>query len=144
MGQATGSGLVIVSSTQPRQQAQAGLFPKLFAHAVRSRATAGHSPDTLSVNAVVQQMNDHPDRPGYQRISLSLVGLSGEPPAFLANPRHSTWLSDVYLAVQQAAEFDEQAQRRETEFTNRLLMRNVREQDPPIPRLTSARAERTR
>ncbi|MFF9727080.1 caspase family protein, partial [Streptomyces gardneri] len=122
-GQEAGSGLVIVSSAQPRQQAQAGLFPQLFAHAVRNRATAGHSPETLSVNSVVQQMNDHPDRPGYQRISLSLVGLSGEPPAFLANPRHSARLTDVDLAVQQAAEFDEQAQRRETEFTNRLLMR---------------------
>ncbi|MFF4427054.1 caspase family protein [Streptomyces sp. NPDC001549] len=122
-GQATGSGLVIVSSAQPRQQAQAGIFPMLFAHAVRSRATAGHSPDALAVPAVVQQMNNHPDRPGFQHISLSMVGMSGEPPAFLANPRHSTRLTDVDLAVQQAAEFDEQAQRRETEFTNRLLIR---------------------
>ncbi|SDN05782.1 caspase family protein, partial [Streptomyces wuyuanensis] len=122
-GQATGSGLVIISSAQPHQQARAGLFPHLFAQAVGSPATAGHGPEALSVSTVVQQMNDHPDRPGYQRTGLTLVGLTGEPPAFLANPRHSTRLTGVDLAVQQAAQFDEQARRRDTELTRRLLVR---------------------
>ncbi|WP_262371272.1 caspase family protein [Streptomyces sp. WAC01526] len=122
-GQTTGSGLVVVSSAQPHQQAKAGAFPHLLTEAVASQATAGHGPDTLSVSAVVQQMNDHRDRPTYQRIGLALIGLTGEPPAFLPNPRHSTRLTDVDLAVQQAAEFDEQARRRDTEFTTRLLVR---------------------
>ncbi|MYS94045.1 MULTISPECIES: caspase family protein, partial [Streptomyces] len=122
-GQDTGSGLVVISSAQPHQQAQTGLFPRLFRDAVGSLATAGYSPQSLSLSTVVQQMNDHPDRPGYQRITLSLNGLTGEPPAFLANPRHSNRLTDVDLAVQQAAEFDEHAQRRDTEFTRRLLVR---------------------
>ncbi|MFF4402267.1 caspase family protein [Streptomyces sp. NPDC001480] len=121
--QATGSGLVIVSSAQPHQQAKAGLFPQLLNEAIGSWATAGHGPQELSLSSVVQQMNDHPDRPGYQRINLALVGLTGEPPAFLANPRHSTRLTDVDLAIQQAAEFDEQARRRDTELTTRLLVR---------------------
>ncbi|MHB9856611.1 caspase family protein [Streptomyces krungchingensis] len=117
------SGLVVVSSAQPHQQAKAGLFPHLLAQAVNSQATAGHSPAHLSVSAVVQQMNDHEDRPGYQRISLSLIGLSGEPPDFLSNPRHDVRLTDVDLALQDAAEFDAYALRRETEFTTRLLVR---------------------
>ncbi|OEJ62707.1 hypothetical protein BGM19_00990 [Streptomyces agglomeratus] len=121
--QTTGSGLVIVSSAQPHQQAKAGLFPQLLNDAIGSWATAGHGPPELSVSSVVQQMNDHPDRPGYQYIGLAQVGLTGEPPAFLANPRHSTRLTDVDLAIQQAAEFDEQARRRDTELTTRLLVR---------------------
>lgn len=119
----TSSGLVIVSSAQPHQQAKTGLFPQLLTEAVSSQATAGHAPAHLSVSAVVQQMNDHPDRPGYQHISLSLLGLTGEPPDFLTNPRHDVRLTDVDLALQDAAEFDAYALRRETEFTTRLLVR---------------------
>ncbi|MEU2900959.1 caspase family protein [Streptomyces sp. NPDC001273] len=117
------SGLVIMSSAQPQQQAQAGLFPRLLGEAVRSQATAGHAPTHLSVSAVVQQMNDHADKPGYQHISLSLLGLTGEPPDFLTNPRHDVRLTDVDLALQDAAEFDAYALQRETEFTSRLLVR---------------------
>ncbi|MEU6277073.1 caspase family protein [Streptomyces populi] len=119
----TGVGLVIVSSAQPHQQAQAGLFPQLFNQAVGSRATAGHAPVHLSVSAVVQQMNSHPDKPAYQHISLSLLGLTGEPPDFLTNPRHNVRLTDVDLAIQDAAEFGAYTRRRETEFTTRLLLR---------------------
>lgn len=121
--QTTGSGLVVVSSAQPHQQAQAGLFPRLLTDAVSNWATAGHRPQTLSVSTVVQQMNDHPDRPGYQDIGLALIGLTGEPPPFLVNPRHTARLTDVDLAIQQAAEFDEQARRRDTELVNRMLVR---------------------
>ncbi|KAB1985693.1 caspase family protein [Streptomyces triticiradicis] len=120
---ATGSGLVIVSSAQPHQQAQAGLFPRLFTDAVEGWATAGHGPTTLSVSAVVQQINSHPGRPSWQRVSLSQVGLTGEPPAFFTNPHHSSRLTGVDLALQQAVAFDEQARRRETELTTRLLVR---------------------
>ncbi|MER5348155.1 caspase family protein [Streptomyces mirabilis] len=116
-------GLVIVSSAQPHQQAQAGLFPHLLSRVVDSQATAGHAPKHLSVSAVVQQMNGHNDKPAYQHISLSLLGLTGEPPDFLTNPRHSVRLTEVDLALQDAADFDAEARRRETEFTSRLLVR---------------------
>ncbi|KPI18792.1 peptidase C14 caspase catalytic subunit p20 [Actinobacteria bacterium OK006] len=121
-GQATGSGLVIVSSAQPHQQAQAGLFPRLLSDAVGNRATAGHGPRALPVDMVVKQMNAHPALPKHQRISLAMVGLTGEVPEFFANPRYGTWLTDVDLAIQEAAEFDEQARRRDTELTRRLLV----------------------
>ncbi|WP_079031841.1 caspase family protein [Streptomyces specialis] len=119
-----GSGLVVVSSAQPHQQADTGLFPRLLTEAVDSLATAGHGPDTLSVSAVAQHMNaPAADRPAYQQITLTQIGLTGEPPPFFRNPRHSPRLTGVDLAIQQAAEFDEQAQRRETELTTRLLVR---------------------
>ncbi|MET9459955.1 caspase family protein [Streptomyces canus] len=117
------SGLVIVSSAQPRQQAKTGVFPDLLGKAVGSQATAGPAPAHLSISAVVQKMNAHPDKPRYQHISLSLIGLSGEPPDFLTNPRHDVRLTDVDLALQDAAEFDAYALQRETEFTSRLLVR---------------------
>ncbi len=119
----TSPGLVVVSSAQPNQQAKAGLFPQLLSEAVGSRATAGHAPTHLSVSAVVEQMNKHPDRPGYQHINLSLLGLTGEPPDFFTNPRHNVRLTDVDLALQDAAEFDAYALQRETEFSSRFLVR---------------------
>ncbi|MGW2372006.1 caspase family protein [Kitasatospora sp. NPDC001683] len=122
-GRSSGSGLVIVSSAQPHQQAVGGLFPQLLEDAVTGLPVAGHGPDTLSLDAVVRHINNSPDRPTYQRIGLSMVGLDGEPPAFFPNPRHDTGLNEVDLALQQASAFDEQDRKRETEFTTRLLMR---------------------
>ncbi|MDH6604471.1 WD40 repeat protein [Streptomyces sp. SAI-208] len=129
---AAGSGLVIISSAQSHEQAKAGAFPRLFTDAVDSWATAGHGPDTLSVSTVVEHMNRSRKRPGHQRINLTLVGLSGEPPAFLANPRRNSGLTGVDLAIQHAAEFDAQARRRDTELTTRLLMRAMGSSDPRL------------
>ncbi|MER6361280.1 WD40 repeat domain-containing protein [Kitasatospora sp. NPDC001527] len=122
-GRSTGSGLIVLSSAQPHQPAVAGRFPQLLTDAVTDLSVAGHGPGTLSVNAVVQHMNNSADRPGHQRIGLAMVGLDGEPPAFFPNPRHDTRLNEVDLAQQQVAAFAEQDRRRETEFTSRLLVR---------------------
>ncbi|MFI5983805.1 caspase family protein [Streptomyces sp. NPDC051555] len=120
---APGSGLVVISSAQPHQQAVAALFPTLLRDAVTDLSVAGHAPGTLSVNAVVQHVNDSKKRPEHQRIGVTLAGLDGEPPAFFPNPRHDVRLNDVDLALQQAASFDEQDRLRETELTARLLVR---------------------
>ncbi|MFJ4930598.1 caspase family protein, partial [Streptomyces sp. NPDC088736] len=120
---APGSGLVVVSSAQPHQQAVAAAFPKLLRSAVTDLSVAGHAPETLSVNAVVQHINNSDERPGHQRISLTLAGLDGEPPAFFPNPRHDVQLNGVDLDVQQAKAFDEQDRLRDTELSSRLLIR---------------------
>ncbi|WP_223835735.1 WD40 repeat domain-containing protein [Streptomyces venezuelae] len=122
-GRSSGSGLVVVSSAQPDQAAATGTFPKLLEEAVTSLSVAGHAPRTLPVDALVQHMNASNDLPGHQRIGVTMVGLDGEPPAFFPNPRHDIRLTEVDLAVQRAAAFDEQDRRRETEFTSRLLVR---------------------
>jgi hypothetical protein len=77
-----GLGLVSVSSAQPHRRAEAGVFPVLFSRAADGRATAGHAPAHLSVSTRVQQMNNHPDKPTYEHISLFLVGLTGGLPDF--------------------------------------------------------------
>jgi hypothetical protein len=79
----TGAGLVIVSSCSAPPAGQSRTVPGPAQPGGDSRATAGHAPAHLSVSTVVQQMNSHPDKPAHQHISLSLLGLTGEPPDFL-------------------------------------------------------------
>ena len=122
-GRSSGSGLVVVSSAQPHQQAASGLFPRLLEEAVTGLPVAGHGPPALAIDAIVQHIAHAPARPGFQRVSLTMVGLDGEVPAFFPNPRHRPQLTDLDLALQQAAMFDEQDRRRETELVTRLLVR---------------------
>jgi len=63
----TGSGLVLITSAQPDEQAQTGAFPKLLQEAVDSMATAGYAPATLALDAIVNAMNANPGRPGFQK-----------------------------------------------------------------------------
>ena len=118
-----GSGLVVITSAQPDEQAQVGIFPELLYEAVDSMATAGNVPPTLALDAVVNAMNTNPRRPGFQTISLTQTGLTGEVPPFLPNPRHSRKTDEVDLAIQQAREWEAQADRREVEYSSRLLVR---------------------
>ncbi|MGW2213503.1 caspase family protein [Nonomuraea sp. NPDC001684] len=122
-GQQSGTGFAVITSAQPNELARTGALPHLLEQAVTSRATAGHGPASLPLDAVVQHMAEHPDRPGHQHIGLNLVGLTGTIPGFLLNPRHDARLTEVDLAIQQAAEWDAQAERREIEFRTRLLVR---------------------
>ncbi|MEU2514477.1 hypothetical protein ABZ582_21120, partial [Streptomyces syringium] len=122
-GTRPGSGFAIVSSAQPAEQADTGAFPRLLDEAVDSLATAGHGPQNLALDSVVQRMNDHPGRPGHQRIGLVQLGLTGQAPDFLPNPRHDPALNEVDLAVQQDAQWRQHAERREVELRTRLLVR---------------------
>lgn len=116
----SGSGLIVLSSAQPLQQAETGAFPRRLARAVDSLTTAGHGPRTLALDAVVQQMNAIP---GYQHVSLVQVGLAGETPPFLPNPRHDPHLTEVDLSIQQEANWRRQADLRDTELQSRFLVR---------------------
>ncbi|MGX1886716.1 hypothetical protein [Streptomyces sp. NPDC055287] len=129
-GAEPGAGFVVVTSAQPNEQADTGAFPHLLEQAVSTLATAGHGPETLALSTVVQQMNDHHDRPGYQRIGWNAIGLTGTLPPFLPNPRHDARLTDVDLALQQRFEWEQQAERREVEYRTRLLVRAMGHSDP--------------
>ncbi|HWD05329.1 MAG TPA: caspase family protein [Amycolatopsis sp.] len=118
-----GSGLVVVTSAQPAEQASVGAFPQLLGDAVANVATAGHAPATLSLDTVVKAMNANPARPGFQTIGSAMAGLTGEVPPFLPNPRHGTRSAEVDLAIQHAVEWDAEARRRDTEFHATLLTR---------------------
>jgi WD40 repeat protein len=117
------TGLVVFTSTQPAEQAQTGAFPRLLRAAVDSLATAGHTPPALPLDAVVTAMNANTDKPGFQTITSTLAYLTGPVPPFLPNPRHDPRLTEVDLAIQQASEWDAQAERRDIEFRSRLLVR---------------------
>ena len=119
----SGSGLVVVTSTQPFEQAETGAFPALLSAVVDALSTAGQVPASLDLAGVVQAMNRHPERPKHQRIGLTAVGLTGTLPDFLPNPRHRPGMTDIDLHLQQAAEWDAHAQHREIEFRRRFLVR---------------------
>ena len=95
-----GAGVVVVSATQPRQEALPGAFTKAFARAVRSRAAAGHVPGRLAVDAVVSVMNTDHGEPATQRAQWKMVAGNGVIPDFLPNLRRDTTLADLDLAEQ--------------------------------------------
>jgi len=95
-----GSGVVVVSATQPKQEAIPGAFTQAFERAVRSPAAAGHVPGGLPLDAVVGVMNADPALPRTQRVQVSLVLGDGRMPDFLPNPREDPALIDLDLAEQ--------------------------------------------
>lgn len=120
LGAEPGSGLAVLSSAQPMEQAGSGVFPSRLRAAVANLATAGHAPRTLALDAVVQRMNTDP---GSQRVGLVLFGLTGEVPAFLPNPHHQPQLTGVDLDIQRSLRRQRQAERREEELRTRLMLR---------------------
>ncbi|MFI8216640.1 caspase family protein [Streptomyces sp. NPDC085932] len=124
------SGLAVITSAQPRELAQTGAFPQLLTEAVSSLATAGYAPPLLALDAVVNATRTNPKRPDFQHIGLEIIGLTGEVPPFLPNAKHSNRLSHTDMALQQAAEWDEQDRRRDAEFRTRLLRRAMGHSDP--------------
>lgn len=123
------AGLALITSAQPNELAQTGAFPELLTEAVTSLATAGYTPQLLSLDAVVNATRSNPKRPDFQHIGLEIIGLTGEIPPFLPNAKHSPRLSHTDMALQQAAEWDEQDERRDVEFRTRLLRRAMGHSD---------------
>ncbi|GAA3817368.1 caspase family protein [Streptomyces phyllanthi] len=123
------AGLAVVTSAQPNELARTGAFPELLSEAVNSLATAGYTPELLALDAVVSATRNNDKRPDFQHIGLEIIGLTGEIPPFLPNAKHSKRLSHTDMALQQAAEWEEQDQRRDVEFRTRLLRRAMGHSD---------------
>jgi WD40 repeat protein len=96
----SGSGVVVVTATQPAQQAIAGAFTAAFVRAVRNQATAGHAPGALSIDAVMNVLKSDPELPASQQAQWSLLAGSDAIPDFLPNPRRDAALVDLDLAEQ--------------------------------------------
>ncbi|MGW4371345.1 caspase family protein [Nocardia takedensis] len=124
-----GSGIVVLSSTQPRQLAQAGLFPSLFTAAADSYAPAGFGPESVSVDALVAEMRKAAVDPDRQSIVCDSIRVTAGEPPFLHNPRYSPRMRGIDLAEQQAREWEAHAQRREIEYRTRLLVRAMGDHD---------------
>jgi hypothetical protein len=126
----SGSGLVVITSTQPFEQAETGAFPALLSAVIQALSTAGQVPPSLDLGGVVQAMNSHSERPTHQRIGWTALGLTGTLPDFLPNPRHRPGMTDIDLHLQQVAEWDALAERRDVEFRRRFLVRAMAAQGP--------------
>ncbi|MFF0015154.1 caspase family protein [Streptomyces sp. NPDC005374] len=126
------AGLAVITSAQPNELARTGAFPDLLSEAVTSLATAGYTPQLLSLDAVVNATRANPKRPDFQHIGLEIIGLTGEIPPFLPNAKHSPRLSHTDMALQQAEEWREQDQQRDVEFRTRLLRRAMGHRDETL------------
>ncbi|MEU4805141.1 hypothetical protein [Actinosynnema sp. NPDC023587] len=51
------AGLVVMSSTQPADQAEVGVFPMLLRAVVAAESTAGHAPPSLALDALADAMH---------------------------------------------------------------------------------------
>jgi SOS-response transcriptional repressor LexA len=92
-----GSAVVVVTATQPQQQAQTGAFTAAFARAVRREAASTQVPEALSIEAVLNRLKGDPELPPFQQAQWTVVANSGAIPAFLPNPRRAEGMLDQFL-----------------------------------------------
>ncbi|GAB2991870.1 hypothetical protein [Saccharothrix stipae] len=130
-GREPGAGMVVIASSQPNEEAVAGMFPRLLRDAIDAVAVAGHGPATLDTQVLVEQMNKHVNRPGHQRIGIAKVGMTGAEPPFLVNPRHDNELDGVDLVAQRVAEWRATADKQEIAFRDDVLRRAMGSHDAP-------------
>ena len=97
-GWPNGSGVVVVSATQPRQEAIAGVFAGRVSRAIRELALRCRPPGRLAIDAVVNVINADPGFPPTQRAQWSLVLGNGEIPDFLPYPHRAVDPADLDLA----------------------------------------------
>ncbi|MGN2638591.1 hypothetical protein ACTD5D_20915 [Nocardia takedensis] len=113
------NGVVVITSTQPRQFARAGVFPRLFREAAESGATAGEIPETLPLDTITKALQRNPELSREQRVEFHHVRGSGPVPPFLPNPRRKP--SEVDLMSIRAAHHHADSAQRDIELRRRLL-----------------------
>ncbi|MER5538546.1 caspase family protein [Streptomyces mirabilis] len=94
------TGVILVTATRPNQMAQPGVFTTAFARAARHLASGGYSQPQLRVDSVLNVLREDEATPREQTATCHLLGLEGEQPAFLPNPRYQRELIDLDLMVQ--------------------------------------------
>ncbi|GAA2645000.1 caspase family protein [Paractinoplanes durhamensis] len=117
------SRFAFLAAAQPSQEAVVNALPDLLTAAVESLATAGEKPPTLDLGTLVANMNANPDRPSEQVIEWHAARMSGNVPPFFPNPRRQVRTAEADMAIQQAAEWQGEADRRDTELVRRMLIR---------------------
>ena len=106
---AEGGGVVVVAATRPYQQALPGAFTSCLDRAARSLAAAGNAPRTLRVGALIGAVKSDQRRPKSQTSVWHQVGMTGDEPSFIVNPRYRPPLIDADLLEQERARYAEQA-----------------------------------
>lgn len=95
-----GCGVVVITASRPAERSVAGAFTAGFARAVRHQASAGHGPEDLSIDAVLNVLKADPTLPESQSATWSLLLGEGSMPCFLPNPRRDAELVPLDLAEQ--------------------------------------------
>ena len=108
-----GSGVVVITSTRPRQQAITGAFTAALERAIRGRAVGGYGVGTLGIEAVMSVLETDRLLPATQQPQWSMLGGSGRIPDFLPNPRRDATMVDLDLA-EQDRRWQEHLKQRET------------------------------
>lgn len=117
-GMANRPQYAILAATRPREQAYSGAFTQALTRAVRHRATGGHEPRHLALDAVVEVINADPATPGSQHAQLFSQGEATA--EFLPNPRYNQRLHGLDLRTQLDRE---QRHERDREFAEHVLPR---------------------
>ena len=101
-------GVVLVAATRPYQRALPGAFTSCLDRAARSLAVAGNAPPTLRVGALMGAVKSDRERPRSQASVWHQVGMTGDEPSFIVNPRYRPPLVDADLLDQERARYAEQ------------------------------------
>lgn len=117
-GMANRPQFAILTATRPHEQAYSRAFTQALTRAIRHRATGGHEPPHLALDAVVDVINADPATPASQHAQLFTQGEAAA--EFLPNPRYNQRLHGLDLRTQL-----DQAQRheRDREFREHVLPR---------------------
>ncbi len=107
-----GSGVVMVAATRPFERALPGMFTTYLDRAARSLEAGGSAVRTLRVGALMGVMKSYKDRPKSQSPEWHQVGMSGDEPWFILNPRYRSDLVDADLLEQEQARYAEQLRAR--------------------------------
>jgi WD40 repeat protein len=99
MGDSDGKTIALLTAAYPREQIVAGDFAGLFEHAIHQPSVAGHEPLYLAPLAIVAAIDTDKSRPGWQTVSLSLLGARAELP-FFPNRRYDPPLHGLDLLTQ--------------------------------------------
>ncbi|MBT2526797.1 caspase family protein [Streptomyces sp. ISL-99] len=95
--ESTGTGLALVSSSRRKEYTRPGALSAAFDRAVRSRATAGNAPASISLEHVMAAISDDPEVPDWQRPVWTVTHVSAAIPDFLPNPRYVPDTADLKL-----------------------------------------------
>lgn len=117
-GMANRPQFAILTATRPLELAYPGAFTQALTRAVQHRATGGHEPRYLALDAVMDVINADPATPESQHARLFSQGEATA--EFLPNPRYNQWLRGLDLRTQL-----DQTQRyeRDREFRDHVLPR---------------------
>ncbi|MDG9674477.1 AAA family ATPase [Micromonospora sp. DH14] len=117
-GRAVNPSIAVLAAARPHESAGSGAFSRAFDAAVRHRASGGHEPRYLALNAVYNVVRH--ELPPWQRARILQADDGDTVTEFLPNPRYNQTLHGLNLRAQR--DHEQQVARR-AEFLSHVLPR---------------------